>query len=27
MLEHLEYDNKNEKLRKSLALALIDFFK
>ena len=27
MVEHLEYDTKNEKMKKNLALALIDFFK
>lgn len=27
MLQHLEYDDKNPKLKKNLTLALIDFFK
>ena len=27
MLQHLEYDEKNSKLKKNLTLALIDFFK
>jgi hypothetical protein len=27
MLEHLDYDKKNKKLKHKLTLALIDFFK
>jgi hypothetical protein len=27
MLEYLDYDYKNEKLKKKITLALIDFFK
>ena len=27
MLDHLDYDNKNERLKNKLTLALIDFFK